>query len=76
MAEEEGGRGIRRVLMSIVGSGRGSLLGGSGGVTLLGGSIRISLLGARRLGGSLMSVLDRCKEFIVFGGSMGRKHRR
>ena len=39
MAEEEGGRGMNVVLMSIVGSGRGSLSGGSGRVTLLGGSI-------------------------------------
>ena len=38
IAEEEGGRGIKEVLMSIVGSGRGSLWGGSGRVTLLGGS--------------------------------------
>ena len=39
MVEEKGGKGIEEVLMSIVGSGRGSLLGGSGRVTLLGGSI-------------------------------------
>ena len=39
MAEEEGGIRISGELMSIVGSGRGSLKGGSGIVTLLGGSI-------------------------------------
>ena len=39
MAEEEGGRGLKEVLMSIVGSRRGSLKGGSGMVTLLGGSV-------------------------------------
>ena len=37
--EEEGGSRIGKVLMSIVGSGRGSLKGGSGIFTLLGGSI-------------------------------------
>ena len=39
MAEEEGGREMKEALMSIVGSGRGSLLGGSGRVTLLGRNI-------------------------------------
>ena len=39
MAEEEGGRGTKEILMSIVGSGRGSWIGGSGRVTLLGGSV-------------------------------------
>ena len=38
MADEEGGRGIR-ILMCIVGSGRGSLFCGSGRITLLGESV-------------------------------------
>ena len=44
-AEEEGGSGIGRVVMSIVGSERGSVKGKNGVVTLLGGSICVSLLG-------------------------------
>ena len=37
--EKEGGSGIRGALMSIVGSGRGSLRSGSVDETMLGGSI-------------------------------------
>ena len=92
MAEEESGRKIREELISIVGSGRGSLWGGSGRVTLLSGSICISLLGGsiesgsgggRILrGGRLMKVLGGSGEFIAYrvdhwcGGSKGRKQRR
>ena len=35
MAEGEGGKGMNGVLMSIVGSGRGSLKGGSGRVNYM-----------------------------------------
>ena len=67
MAEEEGGREVEEVLMSIVGSGRGSLLGGSGRILM---------------GGRLIGVLGRRGEFITHGvkrrcgGSEGRKHGR
>ena len=39
LAKEEGGRRTKEDLMSIVGSGRGSLKGESGIIILLGGSI-------------------------------------
>ena len=63
MAEEEGGRGIEEVLLSIVGSGRGSLLGGSGRILM---------------GGRLIDVLGGGEGFELFayGGSTGRKHGR
>ena len=82
MAEEEGGRGIIEVWMSIVGSGRGSLYGGSGIVTLLGGSIESWSGGGRILIGGRLKVLGGSGEFDVYGGgkihsdggSKGRKH--
>ena len=69
MMEEEGGKEINGVLMSIVGSGRGSLLGGSGRV-LMGGRLVNVLGGGEKLDLFAFGVEHRC------GGSEGRKHGR
>ena len=42
---EKGGSGIEGVVMSIVGSGRGSMRSGGVDETMLGGSVLVTLLG-------------------------------